>query len=57
MDFLNVFFAFIVAIFITLSSVCLATIITVVFVDLYVYFKKDFKKVFGYDKGSDNKSY
>lgn len=51
MGFLNVFFAFIVAMFITLSSVCLATIITVVFVDLYHYFKKDFKKVFGYDKG------
>lgn len=47
MGFLNVFFAFIVAMFITLSSVCLATMITVVFVDLYHYFKK----VFGYDKG------
>lgn len=51
MGFLNGFFTFIVAMFITLSSVCLAAIITVVFVDLYHYFKKDFKKVFGYDKG------
>ena len=47
MDFLNVFFAFIVAIFITLSSICLATMILVVCEHLYHYFKK----VFGYDKG------
>ena len=47
MNFFNVFLAFIVAILITLISICLATMILVVCMDLYYFIKK----VFGYDKG------